>query len=73
MIYEAPAGLVHHFPWDIKRVGYSGVSRGGPPTLMFRPNWGPKGREKNCLETAPPPPPSLSEGLDPPPGYLNEV
>ena len=47
-----------------------GGSRGGAQRarlpLMFRPNWGPKGRKK-LFETAPsPPPPSLSKGLDPP-------
>ena len=36
-----------------------GRGLGGPcPPLIFRPNWGPKGRP-------PPPPPHLSQGLDP--------
>ena len=44
----------------------------GPAPLIVRVNWGPKG-QKNFFETPPPlisgsgwPPPSLSEGLDPP-------
>ena len=36
---------------------------GGRPPLIFRPNWGPKGRKKYLRP--PPPPPSLSEGLHP--------
>ena len=44
--------------------GSRGEARGAcPPPLIFRPNCGPKGR-KTFFETAPPP--SLSEGLDPP-------
>ena len=34
---------------------YSGGSRGGARPLIFRPKWGPKGRKKIFLETAPPP------------------
>lgn len=44
----------------------------GPAPLIVRVNWGPKA-QKNFFETPPPlisgsgwPPPSLSEGLDPP-------
>ena len=59
-------------------VAERGEVPGGPPsTLIFRPNWGPKGPKKNFFEIAPPPtlsqglderpPPPLSEGLDPPP------
>ena len=45
-------------------IPFSGGSRGEAggaalPPLIFRPNWGPKGRKK--FETAPPP---LSQGLD---------
>ena len=37
----------------------------GRAPLIFRPQWGPKGRKKIILQTVPPPP--LSEGdLDPP-------
>ena len=35
----------------------------GPAPLIFRPNWGPKGRKNVYLETAPSPPP-FSKGLD---------
>ena len=31
-----------------------------PPSLIFKPNWGPKGREKNFWR-----PPPLSQGLEP--------
>ena len=49
---------------------YYSVADPGEP-LIFRPNWGPKGRKK-VFETAPPtylrvwmtPPPPLSDGLD---------
>ena len=50
----------------------SGGSRGGAP-LIFRPNWGPKGRKNIFLRPGPPyirvwmtGPLPLSEGLDPP-------
>ena len=47
-----------------------GEKPGGPAPLIFRPNWGPKGRKQNlgrpppptCIRVAPPPPP--------PPPYL---
>ena len=50
-----------------------GRGPGGPPPIIFRTKWGPRGR-KNFFETGPPPlphslddpPPPLSEGLDPP-------
>ena len=54
--------------------GSRGEARGGAP-LTFRPNWGPKGRKKFFRRLPPPylrvwmtapPPPHLSEGLDPP-------
>ena len=38
-----------------------GGSMGGLP-LIFRPNWGPKGRKKNFWDR--PQPPFLSQGLD---------
>ena len=41
----------------------SGVSREGPPPLIFRRNWGPKGWKYFFSNHHPPPP--LSEGLDP--------
>ena len=50
-----------------------GSRRGAPPSLIFRPNWGPKGRKK-CFWDRPPylrvwtpalPSPPLSEGLNP--------
>ena len=44
------------------RIYNSGESRGetrGAPPLIFRPNWGPKGRKKLFLR-----PPPLSQGLD---------
>ena len=52
----------------------SGRSRGGaqgahPPPLIFRPNWGPKGRKKMFLETAPAPP-FISRSGWPSPPYL---
>ena len=37
---------------------------GGSPLLIFRPNWGPKGRKK-LFWILPPPPPTLSQDLDP--------
>ena len=48
---------------------------GGPPPLIFRPNWGPKGRKKSFLETATPSPPPPIPFLriwmtGPPPPYL---
>ena len=55
----------------------SGPARGPPPpSLIFRPNWGPKGRKKKLGDHPPPPtfpylrvwmtaPPRLSQGLDP--------
>ena len=48
-------------------VAHPGEVPGGPPPLIFKPNWGPKGRQK-CFETAPrpPPPAPLSGCLDPP-------
>ena len=51
----------------------SGVSRGGPPPpIIFRRNWGPKGRKYIFFKPPPSPPylrfwmtgPPLSEGLD---------
>ena len=47
-----------------------------PLTLIFSPNWGPKGRKKiletgaplplsQGLDAHPPPPPPFSQGLDP--------
>ena len=43
---------------------------GGPP-LIFRPNWGPKGRKKVFLVTARrPPPPTSSQGLHPALHYI---
>ena len=58
---------VHHIMADIEDYGSSGRSRGGarsPP--IFRPNWGPKGRENFFLR----PPPPLSQGLDDRPSTL---
>ena len=55
---------VHHIMADIEDYGSSGRSRGGarsPP--IFRPNWGPKGRENFFLR----PPPSLISGSGWPP------
>ena len=56
----------------------SGESRGTrgpppPPRLIFRPNWGLKGRKKLFLETVPAPlliSESLLDDLPPPPPYL---
>ena len=53
--------------------GSRGGARGGPPPLIFRPNWGPRGRKNFFWRLPPPPPPSkdlddrppLSQGLDP--------
>ena len=50
--------------FDKSAVADPGEGPGGPapppsPSLIFRPNWGPKGRKK-ILETAP-----LSQGLKP--------
>ena len=51
--------------WTITSGGSRGGPKGGPPPpIIFRPNWGPKGRKKFLLPLPPPPP--LSEGLDPP-------
>ena len=54
-----------------------GKGPGGPPLLIFRPKWGPKGRKNFLGDRSPPPPnlrvwmtaPPLSQGLDdrPPP------
>ena len=44
--------------------------RGQANPLIFRPNWGPKGRKKILLETSPPPP-LLSQGLDSPMVFFN--
>ena len=62
------------------KIGYNADLGEGPgPPLIFRPNWGPKGPKKRLLETGHPPlsqglddrpPPPLTEGLDPPLGYL---
>ena len=49
--------------------GSRGGTWGGPPPLIFRPNWGPKGWKKFFLETGPP---LLSEGLDDCPPPLSE-
>ena len=48
--------------------GFRGGARGAPPPLIFRPNWGPKGRKKlfgwppppyfGVWMTVPPPPPA---------------
>ena len=54
---------VHHIMADIEDYGSSGRSRGGarsPPPPIFRPNWGPKGRENFFCDRPPP----LSQGLD---------
>ena len=47
--------------WQIQ-----GRARGLPPPslLIFRPKWGPKGRENLGGDQSPPPPPLLSKGLD---------
>ena len=55
-----------------KEMDVEGIQLSCPPplTLIFRPNWGPKGRKK-ILETGAPLP--LSQGLDdhpPPPTFL---
>ena len=43
--------------------GIGGIGHSAPPPLIFRPDWGPKGR-RNFLGDRPPPPPP------PPPLYL---
>ena len=43
----------------------SGGSRGGARPLIFRPNWGPKHPPFSKGLDPPPPPPTLSQGLDP--------
>ena len=47
----------YHTQWRIQRRG-----TGGPPPLIFRPNWGPKNRNFFFLGDRPPPP--LPKGLD---------
>ena len=52
-------GKIHshsHLHWRIQ-----GRGPGGPLPLILKPNWGPKSRKKNFLETAAPP---FSKGLD---------
>ena len=72
--WEAGVGLwsTAHFVYNSG--GSRGGAMGGRSPIIFRPNWGPKGR-KNCFGDQPPPPPLsqglltaplLSEGLDPP-------
>ena len=53
------------FPFHGPRpVADSGEEPGRPsPPHIFRPNWGPKGRKKK-FETATPPSPPVSQGLD---------
>ena len=50
----------------IGNIPSSGGFRGGP-SLIFRPNGGPKGRKNGFFETGPP----LSEGLAPPLHLMN--
>ena len=60
---------VHHIMADIEDYGSSGRSRGGarsPP--IFRPNWGPKGRENLFLR---PPPPYLRVWITAPPPLIS--
>ena len=73
--WEAGVGLwsTAHFLYNSG--GSRGGARGGRSPIIFRPNWGPKGRT-NCFGHQPPPPPPLSQvlltapllsdGLDPP-------
>ena len=65
--------------WVTEQLAVTDPGEGCPP-LIFRPNWGPKGRKKFVLRLPlplisgsgwlrpplPPPPPTLSEGLDAP-------
>ena len=66
-------GLVRCYSRDHFAMADPGGGRGAP--LIFRPNWGPKGRKKTFVTGPPPylrvslfapPPPPLSYGLDPP-------
>ena len=48
------------FQWRIQE-------RGPPPSVIFRPNWGPKGRNIFCFSGPPPPPPIPGSGWPGPP------
>ena len=47
--------------WRIQGRGPGGL---GPPTLIFKPNWGPRGRKNFFCRLPPLPPSPLSKGLD---------
>ena len=71
MCFQVCDTSYYHTQWRIQRRG-----PGGPPPLIFRPNWGPKNRKFFFLEialphpylrvwtTCTPLPPPLSQGLD---------
>ena len=52
--------------WQIQ-----GRGPGGPPPLVFRPNWGPRGRKSFFCDRPPPPP--LSGGLDAPLVWTHDI
>ena len=72
---KRPGGTPYNVLYGNASVADPGIQGRGPglppPPLIFRPNWGPKGRI--IFETAPPPLPSpLSQGLDDRASHLSE-